>query len=177
MKEPTWMNPEFSDLHGLIRTVPVKLISAQVSRHSAPWFFRGAEGTASFYIVLAGKCRLKFHEGGAGISLKACDLAVLLRGDGHWLQSCRNESRTDSGNETRILRGRFVWDQKRFLSLLPHLSPVVLFKADDECLVSWMKEEIRKLMDAADAGRPGLRAGIDNIPRTILARAILSDTV
>jgi hypothetical protein len=130
---------------------------------------------ASFYVVLAGKCRLKFHESEAGIPLGAGDLAVVLCGENHWLQSCRNESGIHAGDapqKAKILRGRFGWDQKKLLPLLPYLSPAVCFRSEDGCIVSWMKKGIRMMTEGTDASGPGARAAIDHIAHTIFARSV-----
>ncbi len=153
----------------------VRLITAQKSERTAPWFFHVAQGMPVFYVVAGGRCRLWLDEWDEGLMLGTGDVAVLLRGKSHWLQCDRQKNGVASGDamhRTTIVRGRFTWNEGEFTSSLPELLPVVHFRNEDGQVVSWIKRIVRMIADQSNSNWPGARAVMNYLAYAIFVESV-----
>jgi hypothetical protein len=153
----------------------VRLVTAQKSEHTAPWFFHVAQGMPVFYVVAGGRCRLWLDESDEGFMLGTGDVAVLLCGKSHWLQCDRQKTGGASGDalrRTTIVRGRFTWNEGELASLLPKLLPVVHFRNEDGQVVSWIKRIVRTIADQSDSNRAGTRAVMNYLAYAIFVESV-----
>jgi hypothetical protein len=164
-----------SSVSRLPDTAGVRLVTAQKLEHAAPWFFHVAQGMPVFYVVAFGQCRLWLDERDEGFLLETGDVAVLPRGESHWLQYGQHKAGTgscDTPRRTTIIRGRFTWNEREFASLFPQLLPVVHFRNEDGQVVSWMKGIVRLNADQSNSDRPEARAVINYLAYAILVESV-----
>ena len=153
----------------------VRLVTAQKSERTAPWFFHVASGMPVFYVVAGGRCRLWLDGCDEEFMLGTGDVAVLLRGKSHWLQCDRQKTAAESGDalrRTTIVRGRFTWNEREYTSLLPELLPVVHFRNEGGQVVSWIKRIVRMIADQSDSNRFGVRAVMNYLAYAIFVESV-----
>jgi len=157
-----------------LETAQIRLVMAQISDHTAPWFYRCSESLPGFYVVTRGGCRLWPDGAEESLSLGTGDLVVLLRGQSHWLQHPRKEPVRDSGAapETRLLRVRFTWKENKYAALLPEMPAIVHFRGEDSPIVPWMARVVQLMKAGAVAHRPGTRALLDHLAWMVCARSL-----
>src|SRR5262249_50636179 len=74
-------------IDALLRVLRVSSTLLCRSKLGAPWGFGvRAHGLAAFHVVTAGDCWLQVDGDDGGMQLRAGDLAILPRGDTHWLR-------------------------------------------------------------------------------------------
>jgi hypothetical protein len=156
-----------------VETMRTRLLTAQTSDHAAPWFCRVAAGPPIFYIVAAGACRLWPDGTGECLTLDTGDLVVLLRGQGHSLQHCRQGVYPRLVlQDTKLIRVRFVWEDYDLESRVSELPAVVHFRGENSNLVPWMARTIRAMMRESTPARPATRALIDRLAWMVFAWSV-----
>ncbi len=164
-----------SALSRLTETDRVRLVTAQKLEHAAPWFFHVAQGMPVFYVVASGQCRIWLDESDEGLLLETGDVAVLPRGESHWLQYGQHKTAIgscDALRRTTIVRGRFTWNENEFTSLLPQLLPLAHFKNEDGQVASWIKRIVRSNADQSDSNQPEARAVINYLAYSIFVESL-----
>jgi hypothetical protein len=157
-----------NSLARFLKTIRARLVTAQTMVRTAPWFFRATEGMACFYAVLDGGCRIRFEGTDESSSVGRREIAVLLNGEGHWVQSDRQHA-----GRTVIFRGRFTWDSNKVATVMTELPPMIQFKSESGGFVPWMAEFVP--MIAADSAfhRPGARVAMDTMANVIVLQSVL----
>jgi hypothetical protein len=122
-----------SQSHLCLENTRVTLLSAQTVERTAPWFLPASGGAASFYVVLAGGCRIYLEGEDTPVSLRKGDLAVLLHGKRHWVRNDRIQA-----DKSILYRGRFAWNAPDAAALISCLPDVIQFKGENGILVPWM---------------------------------------
>jgi hypothetical protein len=165
--------PTTNDIYGnslkhFLQTTQVRLATAESIEHSAPWFMDAAEGMASFYVVLEGACRIILDGADEGVFFPEGDIAVLLPGRRHFLQSGRKQA-----GRSRILRGRFTWSRIKGALPLPEFPPLIRLNQKNCRLASWMKASTRVMVEDWPLTHPGVRAMLNEVAHVVFVQSVL----
>jgi hypothetical protein len=156
-----------------VETVRTRLLMAKTTDHTAPWFCRVAAGPPVFYIVAAGGCRLWRDGTDECLALATGDVVVLLRGQGHSLQHCRQGAFPRAVcPDTKLIRVRFVWEDYELEQRVSELPAVVHFRRENSNLVPWMARTMRAMMRESNPSRPATRALIDRLAWMVFAWSV-----
>jgi len=149
--------------------VRVTLLSAQTVERTVPWFLPSSGGTAGFYVVLCGGCRLYLEGDDEGVPLRKGDLAVLLHGRRHWVRNDHIQA-----EKSVLFRGRFVWSAPESAALISGLPPVVQFKGENGILVPWLSLFSWVMADEPMPGEPYALATLNQMAYAIFVQSILA---
>jgi hypothetical protein len=156
-------------LNHFLQTVHVRLATAESMEHSAPWFSSAGEGMASFYVVLKGACRIYLDGGDESDLFHEGDIAVLLPGSRHSLQSGRKQT-----GYSRILRGRFTWSNIKVALQLPEFPPLIRLNYQNCGLASWVRVSTPVMVEDWPLTHPGVRTMLNQVAYAVFVQSILS---
>lgn len=144
-------------------------LRAAVTAHRRPggdWQLRDSAASPTFHLVVRGSCwlrvpRMRPEELGAG------DLAVLLRGDSHWLSAAARARGTETRlpraragkRATELISGRFDFGDALVGEILDDLPDVLVVRGETMHL-----EGLARLLAAEAAGAaPGRKVAMDRL--------------
>jgi hypothetical protein len=158
-----------NSLSCFLKAVRVRLVATQIIERTAPWFFCAADGMACFYAVLDGRGRIRFEGTDEISAVGRGEIAVLLNGKAHWVQSDRQHA-----GRTVIFRGRVAWNSNHVASAMPELPPMVRFKGENGEFVFWMAGFVQMISLDSVFNRPGARAVLNQMAQVLFAQSIRS---
>ena len=184
---------ESDSIDGLLRDLRVSSTVFCRSKLGAPWGFGvRAHGLAAFHVVTEGECWLHVNGEAEGTHLRAGDLAILPRGETHWVrdspdsptlwledllaqdpvdESLRLRSGGD-GPTTDLLCGAFALDggsQHPVLSALPSVISIHGFR---ERPLPWLAATLSLVVEEIHAPGPGAAAVLERVSDVLLGQAL-----
>lgn len=178
-------------LSDVLRTARLCSWGAEESHFTAPWGIEVEPGPAAFYLLMQGQAWLEV-EGVPPRELRPGDLAVLMQGSRHTLRDSLHSPTValrgllesgepwrgqrlvlgGGGAPTRLLCGRFLFDQQGLSVLLGALPPLIHVPGVDGKAAPWLAETLRLILCESDRGQPGRQAIVEHLAQVILIHAI-----
>ena len=193
MTERLLASVERDAVDALLRDLRVSSTLFCRSAFSAPWGFGvHAHGRAAFHIVTAGACWLQV-DGNADLrQLQTGDLAVLPRGDAHWLRDdpasptlwledllARDPVERDlrltsggGGETTELVCGAFALDGGDQHPVLAALPSVICVHGESERPVPWLAQMLELVRLEIHAPGLGATAMLERVSDVLLAQAV-----
>jgi AraC-like DNA-binding protein len=180
-------------IDSLLRELRVSSTLFCRSKFRAPWGFGvHAHGLASFHVVTSGGCWLQVDGDPEARFLRAGDLAVLPRGETHWLRDdplsptlwledllvqdpVDDDLRLTSGGEgasTDLLCGAFSVAGSTHHPVLAHLPNVISVRGDGERPLPWLAATIELVSTELHSPGDGGAAVLERISEVLLGQAL-----
>jgi AraC-like DNA-binding protein len=162
-------------LTSLLEAVHLNVSSAKVSHIRFPWSFHVDKGMPSFYMILSGRCGIRFDGPENSITLTGGTMAIVLNNAHTIHHVTRDEKHTkEVPLQTILLSGRFTWDRKNCSNGLPELPAIIQISIGHECQIPWVISTIKMIEEESAAGKPGAQAVIDVLAELALVQGIRS---
>ncbi|GAB4458355.1 MAG: AraC family transcriptional regulator [Armatimonadaceae bacterium] len=186
-------------LTDVLETFHLQSVLVYRGRVTAPWGVSFApqkeQADASFHVVTEGKCLIRIAETGVEHWLNAGDFVLLPQGHAHSLRDAedspvypletikplfRNKDNEDrrtldyggSGETTRILCGKFIFQNTETDPLLHSLPPVLLVRGERGRSVDWLEATLAFLSCEADSNRPGANTVLSRLGDILFIQAV-----
>jgi AraC-like DNA-binding protein len=184
--------PEFDILSDVLETIHLHDAEAVQSSFTAPWEIRISAGTAGFYYVSQGKCRLHLDGSESAAVLCSGDLALVMKTGGHRVRdhSDRRDAPTThpctpaihperqnppgvaAGEGTTLVCGRFTVGPEYPNPLLAALPSIVHIRNQGGLFGTWLIDSLRLITQDGEANRPGNRNLLDHFAHLVLAHGV-----
>ena len=177
----------------LLRVMRIRSAVYCRSLLGAPWGFGvQAHGNPAFHVVTAGRCWLEVDGEPGQIPLAAGDLALLPRGNRHWMRDAPSTPATEleeilatsppgrhrrlryggSGPRTGLLCGGFAVEGSPAHPILSALSPAVVIRGSGGRPLPWLSATLGLLSAETAADTPGAGEIVTRLADVLLAQAL-----
>jgi AraC-like DNA-binding protein len=184
---------ESDAIDALLRGLRVSSTVFCRSKLSAPWGFGvHAHGQAAFHVVTEGDCWLHVDGDPEARRLQAGDLAILTRGDTHWLrddpasptlwlEDLLAQDPVDAGLQLRsggggattdLLCGGFAVEGSSQHPILSALPSVVCVRGDGNRPLPWLATTLELVSLELDAPGPGGVVVLERVSEVLLGQAL-----
>jgi|WetSurMetagenome_2_1015567.scaffolds.fasta_scaffold58757_2 AraC-like DNA-binding protein len=188
MTKPFYANVDSLDLlNCFIKSIDLKINTAQASEFTHPWDLCISDQMACFYVIVNGSCNLRIDGAENTFRLNRGDMAVLLHNREHCLSSMRTNDSTfppaksytgiyhNTGSaQGTLIRGTFNCDANEIVSLLPEVPPVILANGSDDGMAPWIAGTAKMIAEEFALGQPGAQAIINDLVHLIFEQSIHS---
>jgi AraC-like DNA-binding protein len=181
-------------LSDVLRGARLRSRGAQEVRFTAPWDIGVGADEAWFYFVLQGRCWLEADDHASAVPLAAGDLIVAVQGCGHRLcdrlhgpavateptdASARTRPGASGASDgvgavTRLIRGRFHFEERGLGALLASLPPWLHVQGTRGNGCPWLADTLQMMVHESGASRPGSQAIVEHLTQVVVIHAVRS---